>query len=315
MNALVSGIASDIGFGIGRVIREWGIFNSIYGMDMHEDHAGSCVFDDTISCPAANDPTYLQWLEKHIFDNRIGIFIPTSEAEIAKLSKLQVDTIGSCKVLINNASLVATCLDKHETMTHLDKFGISTPKFGLLGTDFPNKYPVIVKPRSGQGSKGIAKVISKKDLLKIKADNLVWQEYLSSDDNEYTIPIYRSYVSGIRMVIIKRKLVGGLTGSGEVVKDNDIYNYALKIANVLDFQGCINIQLRTTKSGPKLFEINPRISSTVVFRDKLGFSDLKWWISDVINLGLHEYTEPETGTKFFRGSQEYILTPEKQGSF
>ena len=32
MNVLVTGIASDIGFGIGRILNEWSIFNQIHGI-------------------------------------------------------------------------------------------------------------------------------------------------------------------------------------------------------------------------------------------------------------------------------------------
>ena len=38
------------------------------------------------------------------------------------------------------------------------------------------------------------------------------------------------------------------------------------------------IQLPMTKQGLMLFKINPRLSSTLVFRDMLGFADLQWWI-------------------------------------
>jgi len=73
-----------------------------------------------------------------------------------------------------------------------------------------------------------------------------------------------------------------------------------------NFIGCINIQLRKTNKGPLLFEINPRISSTVVFRDKMGFTDLKWWIMDLLELQIPKYTKPRTGLKFYRGIKEYI---------
>ena len=70
--------------------------------------------------------------------------------------------------------------------------------------------------------------------------------------------------------------------------------------------GSINIQLRMTKNGPILFEINPRLSGTLVFRDKMGFNDLRWWVSDLLNLENISYNPPKEGVKFFRGYKEYL---------
>ena len=60
--------------------------------------------------------------------------------------------------------------------------------------------------------------------------------------------------------------------------------------------------------GPKLFEINPRASSTVVFRDKLGFEDFKWRILETLGMELTHYEEVYAGIKMFRGNTEYIIS-------
>jgi len=114
--------------------------------------------------------------------------------------------------------------------------------------------------------------------------------------------------------MMKRKLVGGLTGSGEVVDNKTIDEYVRSIAKVMDLEGAFNVQLRLTENGPRLFEINPRLSSTVVFRDLLGFQDLRWWVSDVLGLDVSfDMSLPIEGTRFFRGSKEYILPSLSEG--
>ena len=80
--------------------------------------------------------------------------------------------------------------------------------------------------------------------------------------------------------------------------------------DAFQLKGVLNIQLRLTSDGPVLFEINPRLSSTIVFRDKLGFTDLRWWINDITSLNKNEYKQPKAGTKFFRKTHEYILPNE-----
>lgn len=306
MNILISGVAGDIGLGVARILRSNNWNGEIHGMDIQRDHAGQFMCDYITTSPKADDESYLNWLSNYVSDNNIKVFIPTSEAEISKIVFERIDTIANAIVIKTNDLVVEKCLDKHECLSYLLSCGISVPKHGLLSEKKPNTYPVIVKPRSGQGSKGILKVFSDEQLPTFQTKNLVWQSYLEPDDEEYTCPVFRSAETGTRTLIIKRTLQGGFTSKGEVINNSKIEEYVGQIANVLELDGVMNIQLRLTKQGPKLFEINPRLSSTLVFRDKLGFCDLSWLLSLRLALPIADYTPPTAGTRFYRGVQEYI---------
>ena len=62
------------------------------------------------------------------------------------------------------------------------------------------------------------------------------------------------------------------------------------VAEQLDLIGSMNIQLRLTADGPRIFEINPRFSSTVYMRNLIGFSDVIWSVKDTLN---EDFTYPE----------------------
>ena len=195
-------------------------------------------------------------------------------------------------------------------MFFLGGSGILVPKSGIVGNTSPLSYPVIVKPRSGQGSKAVQKIDHAQQFVDRALPGHIWQEYLAPDDREYTCPVYHSSARGTHILVLRRTLAGGLTGRGEVVKEPCIENYVHDIAHTLNLDGAINVQLRLTVDGPCLFEINPRLSSTLVFRDKMGFCDLRWWIQDTVGLEntppLPPYRPPLPGTRFYRGAQEYI---------
>lgn len=307
MSVLISGVAGDIGFGVARVLREWNYFDSLIGIDIHSNHPGMAILDNCAIAPRATDSNYLDWLSNYICEIGADFFIPTSEAEIKTLSNQGIEKLGSATVIINNEFTVNKSLDKYECLTYLDSCGVKIPTHGLVGYDLPQEYPVVVKPRSGQGSKGVHVVRTPEELMKY-TEGYVWQQYLESEDEEYTCPIYSSDSTATRSLLLKRKLVGGLTGSGVVTEHAKIEEYVRQIAGFLQLNGAINIQLRLTEAGPLLFEINPRISSTVVFRDKLGFNDLRWWLSDKLGIKTESYLPPKPGTRFYRGSQEYILS-------
>lgn len=313
MNILISGIASDIGFGAGRILRYWGWSGRLFGIDVQAEHPGDFVFDQISVAPRATSEDYLSWLASHIERHDISLFIPTSEAEIAMINRQSLRKIAGAKVLLANKSTIDLCLDKHACMSYLRERGLRVPENGVVGEAVPRAYPVIVKPRTGQGSKEVQKIEDPLAFGQRALPGHIWQDYLSPDDQEYTCPIYHSSNRGTHILVLRRTLAGGLTGRGEVVNDPLIESYVEGIARALEIEGAINVQLRLTANGPCLFEINPRLSSTLVFRDKMGFCDLRWWVQDTVGREhtppIESYQPPTPGTRFFRGAKEYISSP------
>jgi len=305
MNVLVTGIASDIGFGIGRIMNEWSIFNQIHGIDITDDHPGGLLFDFVAISPRADTENYINWICGYLQRHKIGLFIPTSEAEILLISRNSERFVGLTHVLINDPILIEICLDKHKTLEFLGSKGMAVPLHGLVGIDAPKNFPVIIKPRRGQGSKGVKTLYSNHDFNSLSSGQ-VWQEQLIPENQEYTCAVYVDPNLDIKCLQIKRTLIGGYTGKGELFKNHEISSYLEMFVDIFKFPGCFNVQLRLTDNGPLLFEINPRLSSTLVFRDKLGFTDLRWWVCDTLGYDKPPYIEPVIGTKIYRGSTEYI---------
>ncbi|WP_305463972.1 ATP-grasp domain-containing protein [Photobacterium leiognathi] len=246
---------------------------------------------------------------KNIFEQyKVTLFIPTSEAEIKAIFDFGLvnGELFGVPVLITNEKTALIALDKLETANALKLIGVNAP-WTELATSQPRELPCIFKPRSGQGSKGLKVVRTPSEAQSLfGSDKYIWQELLLPDDQEFTCGVYRCATGECRSILMRRTLSGGFTNKGEVVKDPIIEHYISTIAEELDIQGAINFQLRLTNKGPMLFEVNPRLSSTVMFRHKLGFTDLVWAIEDILGLPLSQYQEPKAGTKFYRGIQEYI---------
>ncbi len=306
MNILVSGIASDIGYNVGKIIKELNISNKLYGMDILNKIYSKNIFDNQLISSKANNKFYLKRLKEIIHKYKIDIFIPTSEAEILVLSKLKYNKCLENKILINDNATVETFLDKYKTLDFLSKNKIDVPKNGLVGKLNPQNYPIIVKPRYGRGSKNIKIIKDHKD-IKNYNESYVWQELLEPANEEYTCPVFISKKKDIRIIIMKRKIVNGITNSGQVMNDKYIYKYVEDIAKLIKSSGPINIQLIMTNNGPLVFEINPRLSSTLMFRHKMGFTDLKWWIDELKNKKIENYIIPKNGIKFYLKNKKYII--------
>ncbi|MDB9909844.1 ATP-grasp domain-containing protein [Gammaproteobacteria bacterium] len=310
MKILVSGIGGDIGFGAGRILKKMPSVHHIFGIDIHGDHPGISLFDQCDIAPASNDASYLAWLHDYIDRNEIDIFVPTSEPEITFFCQKNIQKISKAHVLISNIEMVKLCLNKYKCLKFLRSSGIKVPAHGMVGQEIPSHFPIITKPNKGAGSVGINKIISADEYNAFNtpgSNNITWQEYLFPDDQEYTCALFQAEGVELKTLIIKRELSHGFTSKGEIVEDDLIENYIRKVATVLKLDGVINIQLRLTSEGPMLFEINPRLSSTLMFRDLLGFSDLQWWIFSTMGQKISSYKKPMKGTLFYRGITEYIV--------
>ena len=170
------------------------------------------------------------------------------------------------------------------------------------------QFPVIMKSRTGSGSSNVFLVTDDYTFNSIKNSNpdFIVQEFLNDDIGEFTCCVFRSNAGNTRSIILKRELIGGFTGFAEVTANKEITNLLHTIAEKIKLNGSINIQLRMTPKGPVVFEINPRFSSTVRFRDLLGFKDVQWSIEDSIGVPISHYEETSIGKKIYKGFNEFV---------
>jgi carbamoyl-phosphate synthase large subunit len=288
----------------------WGWEGKLSGFDVRPNHPGRLFVDTCYVGPAAKELQYLNWVEEKALEESAGLFIPTSEAEIQFLAEKGLDSIGGATILRIDSKTVLSSLDKNLCLEILAEKGIEVPKFGIVGISVPDEFPVIVKPRSGRGSRQVSRFDTIEEFARLAPEGFVWQSFLSPESEEYTCAIYRSRLRRTRVLLMRRTLIGGSTGIGEVVENEAIRGYITAIANSLDFWGALNVQLRLTSQGPLVFEINPRLSSTLVFRDKMGFFDFRWWVQEVLGVAatpaVPNTLGPKVGTLFYRGTAEYF---------
>jgi carbamoyl-phosphate synthase large subunit len=312
LNFLITGAGSDIGLALARIIKEEYPNDKLIGIDITEDSPAELVFDSFFVVPKANDIEYIPIIKELILTKHVDIFVPVSEAEIRVLldSRILEDKFIANKVIILDRHIVDICLDKYKTSEFLELNHIPYPKtltFDCLD-NINLVFPVILKPRSGQGGKGLKVIRNNKEFLSfadtIEKEKYIVQEYLHGD--EYTCNVFVSKDIE-RVIIIKRELDGdGATASGVVVCNKDIESYVSKICHRLSLSGSLNLQLRLTERGPVLFEMNPRFSSTVMFRHKLAYRDFIWTIELKTASTIEPYTVCKSGRRFYKGVYEYV---------
>jgi carbamoyl-phosphate synthase large subunit len=282
---LITGIGGDIAQAAASIVREAYPSWRVHGVDMDTRHGGSLYVDQLDIAPAASSDGFLDWLSDYVFRHDITYCLPMSEAELAVLAKNSEGRIGKAQLLWAGKRAIEIGCDKLNTADFIRSIGISVPWTLPATADVvPPAFPCIFKLRCSAGSKAVfvCNTIEEIHFYRERYPEAVIQEYLPDGKQEITCAVYRTRSGRTEVMQMLRRLVGGFTGWAEVVDENEVTEQCVKIAEALNLFGAINIQLRITESGPRIFEINPRFSSTVLMRHLAGYTDVFWMLEEAV---------------------------------
>jgi carbamoyl-phosphate synthase large subunit len=224
------------------------------------------VADAAFRVPLATDPGYVESLEAICRNHHVGLLVPTIDDELEVIGEVrqQFEALGIC-VAASTTTTAAICNDKLRTSRVLREHGIPAAESWLpdeVPTTAP--FPLFVKPRNGRGGIGAfsARTRRELDFFTEYVDRPVVQEYLEGP--EFTIDMLCN--EGRPLAVVPRERVvirAGVMDRGRTVRDRGLIDLGLACAAALDFHGPVNIQCRTLRGVPTVFEINPRFSGGI----------------------------------------------------
>ena len=297
---LITGIGGDIAQGIATIIRETFPDWRAIGMDIHGRHGGGLFVEKLFLAPLVSDPSYDAWLAELSAREQVDICLPTSEAELIHLSN--TPRPASLPLIMANAEAIAVGSDKLRTAEFLASIGVAGPWTVAAEAFTTNtKLPCIFKTRRGAGSKAvfICRTAAEVEFHREHHASAVLQELLLPADQEVTCAVFRGRDGRVAVLQLLRTLVGGFTGWAQVIDDSEVTSQCVRVSEALDLRGSINLQLRITAAGPRVFEINPRFSSTVLIRHRMGFCDVVWSLQEFLGdeVKFHHPTVGTTGVR------------------
>lgn len=313
---LITAVCGDIGGGAVRALRESA--SRLIGCDMKDGCPVSPMLDSFFKAPAASDSNkYMAFIKDVIVDENVDAFLPISEPEIELLNERrnEIEFLG-VKLLLNNQLIIENFIDKLKTVHFLNNFGIMTPRTVLLKDyDGSMKFPVIIKPRRGYGSKRLWKIEDEEDLAYVRRKNdglLIVQEYIGRVEEEYTTGVF-SDGRKVSSITFRRRLgFGGLSAEAVYTECLFLEELSEKVALATGLNGSINIQSRRIDENLFVpFEINPRLSSTLPFRKHFGFDDAVWWLNSLFGESYSYIKKFKTG-KVVRFVSDYYYNMEER---
>ena len=275
---LVSGASGIVGYGILRNLAGAGY--RLIGTTIYPDSPANCFSDIVEIVPLATDEEYIPYLLDVIKKHSIDMIIPGIEADMIAWHNHR-EKIEKTKtvVLLNSRELVSDCMDKWFFYEKLKRNHLNCYIESSMDKDYDRfSAPFIIKPRRGYGSKGVVKISTEQEFVQYRdriGKDLMMQEFVGSDKEEYTVSVFFDKKSQIAAAIaMRRKLSSaGFTEIAETVDFDPFIAIVERLAGIFHPIGPTNFQFRRSGKVWKLLEINPRISSSTSIKAGFGFNE------------------------------------------
>lgn len=228
--------------------------------------------------PRADDPGFVPALAGLCDALDIDVLVPGVDEELPLMKDL-ARVSPDLGILIPDADFVATMLDKQGMVDRLRAAGIAMPATKPSEAADLIGYPLVLKPRSGRGSRAVRLVSDAHEAachLRLEAayGPFIAQEAL--DGIEYTVCMAADREARLAAIVPVRVAVKkGITLRAETEPEPRVIKACLSIHEACPTSGCYNIQGILSASGQfRPFEINPRISTTFCLVQAAGIDPI-----------------------------------------
>jgi carbamoyl-phosphate synthase large subunit len=283
MKILVTGVGGAAGRSMAIYLESNGV--QFIVADMNPD-AGSKYTGKFFQIPAASDPTFVQSLLEIIKREKVDILIPTVDEEFVPIaSSRELFERNGVKLPISSLETIRICRDKYATATTLEKNGIRVPKTFIVSARIDKLtlgFPLIVKPRSGRGGKGIKVFNSMAELkkdIKNYDDSYIIQEFIGGQEYDSNIFVRDGKVL-VNKTLLKAELEFGNYGNAVKtvpIRDEAVERIAHDTAIALHAEGALDMDIRKTGDGTLcVLEVNPRFGANALKTPEVLYELLKW---------------------------------------
>lgn len=261
----------------------------IFGTDINFEAAGLYRSNSFTIIEKPRDKNYIKSIIELCKKYKIHVLFAGSDIELPVLcnSKELIEQKTNAKVITSQRSIVEMCRDKYQTYNFLRENNLNfIPTSSIEDLDDflkEEKFPLVVKPREGFGSK-LFQIVNDMEELTFAANSIsrigwkpVVQKYLKNDTNEFTtgLTMDKEGKKIMSTISLKKILKHGQTYKAFIDKYPKINAICERIALRIGANGPLNIQTRIDEDDKKvkIIEINPRFSASGPMRTVAGINE------------------------------------------
>lgn len=283
----------------------------VIATDVDPAAPGLYLADRGYLVPPGDTEDFLPELRAVCLKENARAVIPLVDEELRTVGELERDGIA---VLLPHPPFVALCLDKYVLMRRLDRAGIAVPATRLAAEGAEGlRYPLVVKPRRGRGSRGVritdspAKLDEALRASAYPAAELILQEQLPGTEFTASVVVWRD--GSVQAVVPKEVILKrGVTQFAVTRRDPCIQELCHRVQQELAADGPFNVQLALDSVGmPRVFEINPRFSSTTPLTLAAGVDEIGGLLAQALHRAPPLADEWRSGITMVRHTIEAFL--------
>lgn len=240
--------------------------------------------------PWIDQPNYWDEVERICDAENIGLIISLIDPELEILAKEKAK-FEKKGILLNvcDYDVIHGTYDKYELLEFIRKHGFSWIKtYSSVDTVLKAidegilNYPLFKKPMYGSGSKGIAKINNKEELLSIIEEGDIIQEFF--DGHEIGVDVYIDLISEeVVSIFAKRKLKmrAGETDKSVSFKDDKLFELISRFAKEYGLRGANDIDVFERDGEYYISEVNPRFGGGYIHAYECGVDFPKMLINNM----------------------------------
>jgi len=252
-----------------------GVEGKVISVETNPLSAALYLSDKHYLVPASSRKNFIPEIIKICRKDKIKLIVPTRDGELMLFARHRdiFQRLG-ISLLVSSPVAVDTCQDKYKFFLFLRLNGIPTPLTFLPHEVNPAslRYPLIVKPRFGSGSKDVFKVENKPE-LKIalsKVTNPIIQEH--AEGKEYTLDLFSDFKGRILTVVarLRMEVVSGESYKTITIRDKIMQGCARLIAERLPVIGPATFQCIKNGKSIRFIEANLRFGGASALSMRAG---------------------------------------------
>ena len=211
--------------------------------------------------PPVDDPGYVDALEALVARHDVSLIVPLADVDHLLLAT-ERDRLDAL-VLLPGPEAIRICEDKFAAHEFFEEQGIATPPTWLPG-ELPAelRFPVLVKPRRGFGSRHIYRAHDRGELeffLGYTTQASMVQQVCEGE--EFSVDVFCD-TGGRCLNAIPRTMIeskGGESIRGMTIRDFELIEHGRRVAEALRIVGPANIQcFREPDGSLPVTDVNPR---------------------------------------------------------
>ena len=298
-----------------------GIRGDIIAVDMDPLAPALHVADRSHIVPRVTHRDYVPALVRVCKRERITLVVPLIDPEILVLARSAalLERTGA-RVVVVSARAAEITSDKLLTYRFFRSIGIPTPATWLpeeiVGTDI--SFPVFVKPRVGSAGEGAFAARNERELsfLLEQAQSPIMQEFMPGPEITTDVLCDLAGAGKVLSAVSRQRIEvrQGEVAKGVTIRDGEIQEHCVAIAEALEAIGPITVQCLRSKGRPYFTEVNPRFGGGVPLAIAAGANVAEWLLS--IACGLHVQPPPlgsyEMGLYLTRFDDSFFVSEQRR---